>query len=226
MYDADYFATVDNSYKNFDILRFKTVVDTVSCLGKGLICLDAGSGRGHYLDFLSGRFQKAIGLEYSKAGIRGSKKTVSKNPFLINGSLLENLPFKDSSFDFILCSETLEHLEKLDKVLSELSRVLKSTGKLLVTVPNFTKLSFEYIREIVSYKDPTHIHRYPFSVWGSILSRHFKIEKVSSSSYAFSFPLFYAGLSVSALINIESIIRKIPILKELGRECIFILSKN
>ncbi len=226
MYDSEYFKTVDKSYNSFDILRLKTVVNILKDLPKGNLCLDAGSGGGHYLDFLVERFTKVIGFEFSKAGIKQSKNIIRKKAFIINGSLVERLPFIDNSFDFILCSETLEHLDGLDTVLSELKRVLKSNGKLLVTVPNFTKLSFEYIREIVSEKDPTHIHRYSFCGWEKILSRYFSIKRISSSSFIPSFPLYSLGFSDTRILKIESITRKIPVFRALGRECIFLLEKR
>lgn len=226
MYDADYFKTVDRSYNSFDILRLKTVVNILKDLPKGGSCLDAGSGAGHYLDFLAERFSAVVGLEFSKAGIKKSKSNGKKKPAIINGSLLDILPFQNERFDFILCSETLEHLYELNKVLPELKRVLKSKGLLLVTVPNFTKLSFEYLREIISGKDPTHVHRYPFCRWERILSKHFTIKKISSSSFAASFALYGFGLPHSFILKSEQFIRKIPLARSLGRECIFLLEKG
>lgn len=44
-------------------------------------------------------------------------------------------PLKDASFDAILFTQVLEHLEDRDFVLSEMSRVLKKDGVVLVTVP-------------------------------------------------------------------------------------------
>lgn len=47
------------------------------------------------------------------------------------------LPFIDESFDFVVCSEVLEHME-VDPMymLSELNRVTKTDGQLLLTTPN------------------------------------------------------------------------------------------
>jgi len=45
------------------------------------------------------------------------------------------LPFQDNSFDSILCTEVLEHIPNLDKILKELHRVLKQNGKILISVP-------------------------------------------------------------------------------------------
>jgi len=48
-----------------------------------------------------------------------------------------NLPFKDNSFDRVICSEVLEHLSDDRKSIAELVRVLKTDGKLAVSVPAY-----------------------------------------------------------------------------------------
>ncbi len=47
------------------------------------------------------------------------------------------LPFKDSSFDAVICSEVLEHIGDDDSAVSELIRVLKPGRILAVSVPRF-----------------------------------------------------------------------------------------
>ena len=45
------------------------------------------------------------------------------------------LPFEDSTFDAILCTETMEHVLDCQFFVSELSRALRSSGTLILTVP-------------------------------------------------------------------------------------------
>ena len=62
----------------------------------------------------------------------------------------KKLPFKDNTFDFIVCSEVLEHIIDYQSALSEINRILKPQGKLAVSVPKFFpewvcwKLSLDY----------------------------------------------------------------------------------
>lgn len=44
-------------------------------------------------------------------------------------------PFDDQSFDSLLCNQVLEHVFTPDKFVSELARVIKPGGRLLLTVP-------------------------------------------------------------------------------------------
>ncbi len=48
-----------------------------------------------------------------------------------------NLPFRDASFDKIICSEVLEHVADEEEGIRELVRVLKPGGMLAVTVPTY-----------------------------------------------------------------------------------------
>jgi SAM-dependent methyltransferase len=44
-------------------------------------------------------------------------------------------PFESASFDAVLCNQVLEHVFNPDEFLSEIARVLRPGGKLLLTVP-------------------------------------------------------------------------------------------
>jgi len=48
---------------------------------------------------------------------------------------VSELPLKDESVDGVICQSLLEHVEDLDKILSEIKRVLRPKGYLLVVVP-------------------------------------------------------------------------------------------
>ncbi|MEN3047045.1 MAG: methyltransferase domain-containing protein [Candidatus Hydrothermales bacterium] len=48
-----------------------------------------------------------------------------------------NLPFKDNSFDLVVCTHTLEHIKNPILFLSEIKRVLKSRGILYLSLPNY-----------------------------------------------------------------------------------------
>ncbi|MEA1968487.1 MAG: methyltransferase domain-containing protein [Thermodesulfobacteriota bacterium] len=50
---------------------------------------------------------------------------------------ITNLAFKTDGFDVVICSEVMEHIHEQEKALSELTRVLKPTGTLAITVPRF-----------------------------------------------------------------------------------------
>ena len=58
--------------------------------------------------------------------------------------------YKDESFDVIICSHILEHVKSDTKAMSELKRILKKDGSLLILVPIIDKDVFD---EDVNVKD-------------------------------------------------------------------------
>ncbi|MEX2007361.1 MAG: methyltransferase domain-containing protein [Candidatus Levyibacteriota bacterium] len=105
--------------------------------------LDAGCGEGFTLVKLieNGIGKKLEGVEYSEIAIKLSKKI---NPHLnIRFGTVYELPYKDNSFDLVLCTEVLEHLEEPEKALAEIKRVSKKY--LLLTVPNEPWFTYQRI---------------------------------------------------------------------------------
>ena len=50
---------------------------------------------------------------------------------------INTLPFKDESYDSVICSEVLEHVDSPKDSIKELIRVLKPGGVLALSVPRF-----------------------------------------------------------------------------------------
>lgn len=50
-------------------------------------------------------------------------------------SEIYNIPVEDNSFDFLICTEVLEHLKYPDKAMGEFNRILKKEGELWLSVP-------------------------------------------------------------------------------------------
>lgn len=46
------------------------------------------------------------------------------------------MPFENGSFDLVVCTEVLEHLERPKDALKEINRVVKEEGAVLLTVPS------------------------------------------------------------------------------------------
>lgn len=59
----------------------------------------------------------------------------SRSQFSLQQTDATKLPFADHSFDKVICSEVLEHIENYVGVLQEIKRVLKPNGVLAISVP-------------------------------------------------------------------------------------------
>lgn len=172
--------------KQFFIRRFyKTLVKTVAPLGVSSI-LDAGCGEGFTLNTLSESNvgKKLEGIDYAKDALSIGHK-MFPNLLLRHGSIYD-LPYKQSSFDLVICTEVLEHLENPQKALAQLSRVSKKY--VLVTVPNepFFRLS-RLLKGMDIGKlgnHPEHIQHWTFSSF----PRFVKNKGLQISKVRFPFP--------------------------------------
>ena len=61
----------------------------------------------------------------------------SSSMWALCGADVTDLPFLDQSFDVIICSEVLEHVQEDGDAIAEISRVLKHGGILAVSVPRY-----------------------------------------------------------------------------------------
>lgn len=126
--------TSKNPLQKFLIENFYRNLIELSRPLKPVNILDAGCGEGFSLNKLSENKigKKLEGIENSKTAIILSKK-INPNLNIKFGSVYK-LPYKNNSFDLVICTEVLEHLENPEKALKELARVSKQY--LLLTVPN------------------------------------------------------------------------------------------
>lgn len=96
--------------------------------------LDAGCGEGILLEKLRKRKigKHFEGIDNSRAALKIAKK-LHPNLILKHGGI-ERLPYKENSFDLVLCIEVLEHLRNPAKAFLELRRVTKKY--FVASVPN------------------------------------------------------------------------------------------
>ncbi|MDB4119447.1 class I SAM-dependent methyltransferase [Candidatus Pelagibacter sp.] len=83
------------------------------------------------------------------------------------------LPYKDESFDIVIFTAVIEHLYSANLVLSEIYRILKPKGIVIIITPNFSYAFKNF------YNDPTHVHPYnPISLKKVLEMNKFKNNKV------------------------------------------------
>lgn len=137
--------------------------------------------------------------------------------------LNQNLPFKDESFDFILCSNGIEHLENSFHFIRECFRILKKNGKILITTPNILNLKsrvanlflgFNHFKgrpynEVDAYEGGEHINLVNYYEIRINLHRNgFKIIDVTTHKYSNTSMILCPLIPFIFLFTYKSFIRE------------------
>jgi len=124
------------------------LINTQSAKGK---LLDIGAGTGDFLVVAKNEGWDITGIEPS-AKAKGIAINKGVN-FADSLSVLES-----HSFDIITMWHVLEHVPNLEDYLSELKRLIKPTGTIIIAVPNFKSFDANfYGRHWAAYDVPRHI---------------------------------------------------------------------
>lgn len=155
--------------------------------------LDAGCGEGFTMSLLQDEGIRATmtGIDFSDEAIAIARTTTSD--LAISKASIYELPFKKSSFDLVICSEVLEHLENPDTAIAEIRRVSKKY--ILVSVPNepyFQIANFlrgKYPRTFGNH--PEHINHWSsYAIVSLLRSAGLSIQRVYTP---FAWTLVYAS---------------------------------
>ena len=100
--------------------------------------LDIGCGDGNVSQLYLRRGQ-VYGLDISMEALEAAKKRGIET---VNHDLNKlPLPFENDFFDTIILTDVIEHVINPLELISEVRRVLKKNGKIIITVPNFSRFA-------------------------------------------------------------------------------------
>ncbi|MDU0370684.1 class I SAM-dependent methyltransferase [Hymenobacter endophyticus] len=127
-------------------------------------------------------FHNLTGIDISEAAIALAHQRRIPNVSVMDGARLE---FADNSFDVVVASDVLEHIEDEQRALREWRRVLKPGGQLLVYVPAFPQLWSQH--DVVN----RHFRRYTAASLGQALTAAaLQVQRKSYWNFALFFPTF------------------------------------
>ncbi|GAB7016308.1 hypothetical protein JCM10550A_16760 [Methanogenium cariaci] len=125
---SDHFPSVVDSSD----IRIRSVLQYFGDV-RGKRILDAGCGKGRFSDLLLKAGAEVVGIDFSDELLQATRNI--NGGFFTQGSLTR-LPFKDNSFDYVFSIEVLEHIPDTEIAISELIRVLRTNGKILIIDKN------------------------------------------------------------------------------------------
>lgn len=117
-------------------IRAQGVMDLLQVVSRDNI-LDVGCGNGRDLEVIAATGASVFGVDSSGRMIDSAKERLhSFKNVSIQEAGAERLPFTDESFDKVLLSEVIEHVNDPSLVLREIHRILVPLGILVLSTPN------------------------------------------------------------------------------------------
>lgn len=173
---------------------------------KNKTLIDVATGSGYMAVEMAKLGMKVIATDLTDQAIKNlkkvKKKSALKNLKLI-GCFAEDIPLKSGTIDYIVANAILEHIPEEEKAIEEWKRLLKSGGKMFITVP----LKFRYLWPFfwpINYLHDRrlgHLRRYDLSS----LQNKFQLKAVK---------IFYTGHLLKVLGTMLGFVYKSEIIEE------------
>ncbi len=168
----------DKLFRNIEVKLLKAEAENI-LNAKGIV-LDLGCGDGRIANQVFNR-QIDFGLDISQSALKQARQRQIYKKLLLAPA--EKIPLDNNSVDLVFSNCTLEHIKDLERVLKEVSRILKPNGILAFTVPskfyteyNFcTKIGFKPLTRFYGWlrnKKLNHFHLYSLNQWEMLLNKH------------------------------------------------------
>lgn len=116
-------------------------------IAPGMRVLDVGAGFGRHAFEVARRGGRVVALDYAADEVVQTRATIGA--MIAGGEIPDDrfvgvlrgdatrLPFADASFDVVITSEVLEHIQDDVAAIAEMTRVLKPGGRFAATVPSW-----------------------------------------------------------------------------------------
>lgn len=132
------------------------------------VVLDVASGEGYGTNLLANLAKEIHGVDISEEAVEHAKIKYNKKNIHFHTSPAHILPFEDDKFDTIVSFETIEHLLEQDEMISEMRRVLKPDGILILSSPE---------KKVYKDRDPNnqfHLKELTISELNQLISKYFE----------------------------------------------------
>lgn len=159
------------------VARYKMILDRVA----GGSVLDVGAGDGYLTARLAERCSSVIGIESDPHGLAQADAMLDAIPNAeIRAGSATCLEFAAASFDSVAMADVIEHLDEPEAAVREMARVVRDTGTVYVTTPQWRPDRVWDVRHVKEYR--------PDELDGLMRSSFGEVELV------FAWPLFWSNL--------------------------------
>jgi 2-polyprenyl-3-methyl-5-hydroxy-6-metoxy-1,4-benzoquinol methylase len=163
---ADFYPKADSRFRRAFIkaIKFAGYI-------RGRDVIDVGCGGGFVAEAMRRVGGRATGLDISGRAIAYARRRFPSCEFACG--VLEEFQETGRSFDFVYCSEVIEHVADADAFAAALARICRPGGRLFVTTPDIGH--WRVPKDLVSWSlvdPPRHVRYFNAKSLTSLLERH------------------------------------------------------
>ncbi len=177
-FESDYFAERDAGTEHSDKRVWQYIASEIN--GNEGRILDVGCGKAWVAGLFCPKGFEVVSMDIS---LRNTSKALKLHPHKNHAAVVADvfsLPFAQNSFDYIIASEIIEHVQDPQLFTEKLIYALKPGGKLIVTTPYKEKLQYSLC---IHCNKPTPMHAHIHSFNEKILTTLYKGSDLKSVHY-------------------------------------------
>jgi ubiquinone/menaquinone biosynthesis C-methylase UbiE len=141
----------------------------------GWRALDIATGTGHTALALAPHVKQMVATDITPEMLTEAERLrdergITNVEFAVADA--HHLPYPDASFDIVTCRRAAHHFSDIKQALSEIHRVLKPGGRLVIDDRSVPENDFvdEMMNRLDTYHDASHVRQYRPSEWRAMLA--------------------------------------------------------
>jgi ubiquinone/menaquinone biosynthesis C-methylase UbiE len=146
--------------------------------------LDVGCGTGRYCELLAKRGAKVVGIDPSSRMLEYARRKITSScRFELRLGRVEDANFPSNHFNVVMSTLSVGHVVELEPVMREVSRIIKITGRLIVSDmhPYWFVSGYDYVKFFdesgQEYRIPEYVHLFE-EYWNLFRKFKFFVENV------------------------------------------------
>lgn len=133
------------------------------------VVLDIASGEGYGANILSKYASKVIGVDIDKDCVENANIKYSRDNLSFFVGSADDIPVESNTIDVLISFETIEHHNKHVEMLTEIKRVLKLDGILIMSSPDK-----KYYSDLTGQVNPFHVKELYFKEFKKLIDQYFQ----------------------------------------------------
>lgn len=142
---------------------------------KNKVVLDIASGEGYGSNLMSKSAKRVIGVDIDQLAVNAAIEKYGKDNLVFKQGQADAIPIDNCSIDVVVSFETIEHHTQHQEMMSEIKRVLKPGGLLLISSPDK-----KFYSDQTGHKNFFHKKELYFDEFKDLILRNFKHAKFLS----------------------------------------------